>query len=247
MLSGPLYHGTSSPRLKGIIENGFVENTNTNKWLYAKGIYCVRDRPLVAHYFANWAVSLDEDQQPGALPVVIKIKLNEIARKRILDLTTDRGMAVFYNRYRLFKSAYDTWHDLYKEGFAIGTSAKNRLHNKIVSEYLDSIKKEKIKYGRFNWDCAVITLLTKENGYDLIVAAFQEGDSGAHDFFKYRYKNRYVPSYQGIRYLDGIIVCITNADVISSKIKWKDIISLKKENYPDGFFEKFCSLKPHPL
>ena len=70
MLSGPLYHGTSSHRLKGIIENGFVENTNTNKWLYAKGIYCVRERPLVAHYFANWAVSQDEDQQPGALPVV---------------------------------------------------------------------------------------------------------------------------------------------------------------------------------
>jgi hypothetical protein len=102
-------------------------------------------------------------------------------------------------------------------------------------------------YKQFKWDCAVITTIVDEKGYAVVMAAFQEGMTGAYDFFRHRYTDTYVPSYQGVRYMDSVVACITDVRVITQDIDDDCIVPIQAERYPPGFFGNFCNLAPHPI
>jgi hypothetical protein len=110
MISGDLYHGTSSGRWEEIRSHGFQLAEGWDKWLCARGVYCVYERPLVAYYFATWAAHLDNTQKRyprDSTPVVLRVHTRDLGQHEVLDLTTDKGMAEFYHTYESFRRDYD--------------------------------------------------------------------------------------------------------------------------------------------
>ncbi len=220
MLSGDFYHGTSSHRLDQIRQEGFrLFQEDWGKWLCARGVYLVRNRPLVALFHAKWATKLDRSNNEESEPVVIRVTIRWHDEKRILNLTTEGGMQELFFKYSEVKKQYGS-----KEGFLI---VEDKIIKSIM-EYIELSDEDKKNYVRsmfkgtrtyehFKWDCAVITSLVKERGYAAVIAVFQEGLSGAFDYFEHKYNEKNAISYQGIRYRDSIMVCITDLDWIGSE------------------------------
>jgi hypothetical protein len=248
MLRGDYYHGTSSERLKEIKSEGFKLRGDWSKWLCAKGIYFVFNRPIVAYYYAKLATLIDFERKGiDSTPVVIKVPLNILDSHKILNLTTDSGMLEFYKKYSETKMMYEG-----KSSFLdINDKFINDLRSKTfedisseeIEDYIESMTNKKRSYSQFKWDCAVITELVNNRDYSAVLAVFQEGDSMAYDFYKHIYEDEHVPSYQGIRYRDAIIACVTDLSMIDSNPNTYEIIVLDEKKFPVEFIKKGASVK----
>ena len=128
---------------------------------------------------------------------------------RILDLTTDKGMNLFYLAYR----------EVYKQS-TINKGTRGVQYN----EYFDSVSQEDKHFmdileqtqsdDRFNWDTVAIRRLVMEHDFQLVIAAIQEGTS-LNLFFSGREPVcDIVPHYSGINFRDHIEVCVTDLSLI---------------------------------
>lgn len=239
MISGSYYHGTSSRRLDEILKNGFRLREDWSKWLAVKGVYFVLNRPLVALYFARRAVLLDKEKGYNSDPVVIKVSI-EIENERMLNLTTEEGMRLFYKKYLYISEKYGSPKDYLtlNDPSIRSIFEVHGFSDKEKNDYVNSKLKEVRSYKHFRWDCAVITDLINENKYAIVVALFQEGLSGAFDRFNYKYEDEYIPSYQGIRYRDAIMVCVTDLNCIG-----KEFEKLEKYDYEQGYIDKVSCIE----
>ena len=102
-------------------------------------------------------------------------------------------------------------------------------------------------YSQFKWDCAVITDLVNKRNYSAVLAVFQEGESMAFDFYKHIYEDEHVSLYQGIRYRDAIMVCVTDLSMIDNDPNTYEIIKLDENNFPGEFIKKGASVKKDSL
>lgn len=240
MLSGEFYHGTSSIRLEHIRADGFKLNEDWSKWLSAKGVYFVLNRPLVALFYARQAALHDSGRYSPVEPVVIKVSINFYNETRILDLTSENGMHILFNKYYLVRSKFGSISDFLSVNDKIIRAiwSNTQFSEKEKSDFILSLCRRLRRYSEFKWDCAVITDLVNENGYAAIIAVFQEGLSGAFDCFEYKYHDESTPSYQGIRYRDAIVVCITDLDWID-----KSFIEVNLDNYPKAYLNKVSNIE----
>lgn len=237
MASGAYYHGTSSYRLESIRTKGFRLREDWSKWLSAKGVYFVLNRPLVALYYAKRAVLQDKYRNIDSFPVVINVPVH-ITDKNVLNLTTENGMHILYDKYAQMKKQYGTSKAfLTKKDRRLKTIYNaNGFSDSEKSDYIDDI----INYNRsykLKWDCAIITDLVNEHDFCAVIAIFQEGLSGALDCFNHEYSEAETPSYQGIRYRDAIMVCVTDLDCIDDEF---DIV--EDHNFPSEYIEKVTSI-----
>jgi len=244
--SGTFYHGTSSHRLDSIRQKGFRLRDNWSKWLCARGVYFVLNRPLVALYYARRTALLDRSQYAHSEAVVIEVPIHIKDDRRVLNLTTDDGMQTFVLKYQ----------DLQERMGTVQDPLLMKLNEKKISSIRDALgyteeEKNDVIAGIINqsragasylkWDCAVLTDLVAEHGFAAIMAAFQEGVPGAYDCFRHEYRDEFTQSYQGIRYRDSIILCITDLDWIERSYTVVDY-----SEFDSTYIEKVCSIKNDP-
>lgn len=210
-----LYHGTSRKMLEIIQQCGFVTGElRFHSWLAPQGIYFVPNRPLIARRFAKQAGRSDFSE-----PVVLEVQLRTPDSDRILDLSTDRGMNLFYLAYVKAQGLFSTE--------KLGHLGKNAPPEYI--EYLQSIRQvnqdtlDKLNEAhdkaledprRFNWDTVAIRLLIDEHNFQLVIALAQEGTSFNLSFSGREPLFHVAPHYSGVRCRDHIEVCVTDLGLI---------------------------------
>lgn len=238
------YHGTTSSSLENIMRQGFIlsnKNPDWSKWLCAFGVYCVLNRPSIAYYFARQRTLIKRD----GVPKVIKIPVKMPHRDRILDLTTDEGHVELLKKYLEMKNLYgsvDAFLEIHDDKFIEILNLPNFTMEE-KNDYIQSVQDNLRSYRQFKWDCAIITQLVRERNYAIIIAVFQEGDSIAFDVYNHKYEEPDNPSYQGIRFRDSLIACITDLKIIDGSPSTYSEVDINQLQYPENFLSKVSSTR----
>jgi len=241
MISGNYYHGTSTHRLESIRKNGFRlgERDDWSKWLCARGVYFVLNRPSVALFFARRAVLTDRGQGIQSEPVVIEVSVNVCETTRMLDLTTEAGMKIFFGKYVTVRSQYGSLDAfLSKNDPCIRSVYSADSFSQVEKDdYVGGLMVARRPYSHFNWDCAVLTQLVDECGYVGVLAVFQEGNPWCFDYFPEDvYEDETTPHFHGIRYRDAVNVCVTHLDLIRG-----DFTIVTFDDCPEEYIHKVSS------
>lgn len=226
-----LYHGTSSIRADSIRKYGFkLWGHNHTQRMATKAIYLVSNRPLFALGFANEKAEID-----NADPVVLNVELDGIDNDSILDLTSDIGLHTLYNGYlrfeRLLKPLAVNLTPVKSRDIDCETLISSIMENyKHQNNYIEKILEECVSLGgACEWDSAPLRVIAKDNDYNVMVAAIQDGPIIAQTFPAVINKKNENAHYKGLRYLDHIEVCILCTSVISKNTpEYVDIESIGK-------------------
>jgi len=181
----------------------------------------------------------------GAGPKVIKVPVNLPEKRRILDLTTDEGIIELLKKYLETKNLYGNQNDFLEinDDAIIEIKKLSGYSDTEKTGYIESLKSTIRPYLNFKWDCAVITQLVREKNYSMIIAVFQEGESIAYDVYNHKYEEVDSPSYQGIRFKDSLIACITDLDIIDGNHSAYEEVDIESLSYPVNFLTKTSSIE----
>ena len=219
------YHGTSQSRLESILQNGFlIGDPHYDNFLSPIGIYLVLGRPLIARRFA-----LKTANEDGGTPVVVSLKIKKPEEEKIWDLTTDEGMHLLYVGYTEIER---TW-----------TAHKRNVSSRAPRLYTISLKKtintdkdwivETLQMdSKINRDSLAIKYISDDLGFEVILAAIQEGTTLNYSFSAEEPKYFNSTNYRGIRYRDHIELCVLNPILIDP-----NSIIIRDKNKDDYFYE----------
>lgn len=212
-----LYHGTTEPRAKQIIENGFLDcGRRFDRWLASNGIYLVANRPSMALHFAERAIRSDRRLGARDRPMVLSVSVNWPDRGKVLDLTTDQGMSALYDaceqlygHYRPSKPGAVECDEL------AALKADVRDREQALLELLAEAKSaDECSLRKVNWTTVAIDLLVAVHDFAVVVAAIYEGQTFHQMFGTQMPKVSTVPEYEGIRVRDHIEVCVVDLSLI---------------------------------
>lgn len=229
-----LYHGTSSKAYDSILAYGFIlTEPRYHNFLAPQGIYFIPNRPLLARRFANNAARSDL-----SFPLVLNIRLRPSINPRILDLTTDDGLHIFYRAHKRMRGLLEA-----KKPKKVGPNTPLGYKEYMQSIYetnvdiykrLDAASKEQKQHeSNFNWDTLAIQLVIDEYQVQLIVAAISEGTTFGFTFHKHQPSYATSAFFHGIRCRDHLEVCVVDLNVIDM-----DSISVRESNKDVEIFDQ---------
>lgn len=218
------YFGTDKSSYEEIQKNGltsiYSRTRNFDAWLGDRGIY-LSLRPVVAYHFAKQKAYRNIYEE--TILVETKLDFSKINNTQILDLTSETGM------YKLWVSMIQKNDDLFGNPYlkAINTTVSKKNSN----SYFNSITNTLNQYKKtMNLDCVAVTNIIINQGVNIVIGIFQEGDSFAKSITGIsakKYKN--IPSYKGILSRDHVEICVVNLNLVTiskviSKIDLMDLI-----------------------
>jgi hypothetical protein len=201
-----------------------------DRWLSPEGIYFVPNSPLLALRFAMISATQDRCE-----PVVIASKLIGMAKRKMLDLTSDSGLNKLYKGYERLEVNYKyNKHELSpRTPDSYFSDLKNKLGH-LDGEAGKLLELNISHTSSMNWDSAALRLVAMENNCSIIAAAIQEGNTFNLIFSGKNFNHRISKNYHGIRIRDHIEVCVLDANLIRKEIKTLSPQTIKK-NYSDSF------------
>lgn len=240
-----LYFGTTKSTLQHIKQNGlssvYTKTRDYDAWLGDIGIYLTLNRPYIAYHFAKQKAFKTKDEKAVILEAEIDTSL--IADNEVLDLTSESGMYLLWDKY------IDLDAQINGNPY-LGSNNQTSIN---TSSYFQSLSKTTLNTEIQNIDCIAITEIVTNNKIKVIIGIFQEGDSYAKTLTgKANKKYDNIPGYKGILSRTHIEICVTHPSLVSFKKEFTkdDIVNIlnigsdtQKEKYID-FLTSSVSHKP---
>lgn len=243
-----LYFGTTLSTLKFIQQNGldavYTKTRDYDAWLGDVGIYLTLNRPYVAYHFAKQKAFKTKDDK--AIILEAEIDTTQIAEYEVLDLTTESGMYILWDKYMDL--------DTLINGNPYQGATTQTFTN--TSSYFQSLNQSILNTKIQNIDCIAITEIVTTKKIKVIIGIFQEGDSYSKTLTGKAVKEYpNIGAYQGILSRTHIEICVTHPSLITFKKEFTkdEIINIlnvgsdtQKEKYID-FLTSSISHKPDYL
>ena len=217
-----VFHGMSEPSHKSMCKNNepFLIAENTDRWLIAKGLYFVIERPLIALRYARQA-AINQGYQENEI-VVLEYLLSDFKLANVLNLCSDEGQYILWKCYAELRQFLNSQKVISRKvaqfsAYQQDLAASQNARRKKISELISQMWQTDDAGQKKNPDSYAILLLNAaENGYDAVLAMFQEGEPVSTYFNQKMPTYDSTPAYRGIRIRDHLELCLVDPQQIQT-------------------------------